>query len=98
MEVVNNFSNVSVARWTISDFFDHVNKKTVWLKSDKFALDGLNIEFYLGIVLYYHGSNKLNYYLKVSEMADEKQIDVEFKFWLENNNGKKCAETQGEFL
>jgi hypothetical protein len=102
MEVVKKASKVvkmeiSVARWTINDFFDHVNKHTENLYSKDFKLDGFDAEFYLNVLLYRKGSNKLNYCLYVT-MEDEKPINIEFKFWLENNKGEKCAETSGKLL
>jgi hypothetical protein len=92
------FEKVSVIRWTIRDFFDHVNNKTKGLDSEKFELNGLAIKFYLQLYLYSRDFNRLSYWLTVADMADEKPIEVGYKFWLENHKGEKCAETSGIVL
>jgi hypothetical protein len=92
------YEKISVVRWTIDDFFGHVNKKTHCLYSKKFELDGLDAKFYLQVWLYGINSNRLSYYLRVADMADKKPIFVKFKFWLENDKGEKYAETPGRLL
>jgi hypothetical protein len=99
MEIDHKTLKASVVRWPIDDFFVHVNGQTESLRTDEnFALDGLNTKFYLRVWLYDGDSNRLSYCLVVADMAGEKPIEIEFKFWLENDKGKKCAETPGKFL
>jgi hypothetical protein len=88
----------SVARFTIDNFFAYVNNRTQYLDSEPFALEGFGTKFYLRVWLYSGGTNCLHYRLFVDDMADEKSIQVSFKFWLENNKSEKCAETQGKIL
>jgi hypothetical protein len=92
------YKKVSIARWTIDDFFGHVNKQTDYLKSDSFVLDGLDTNFYLQVYLSNGTFNYLSYCLNVADMADEKPIKVKAKFWLENEKGEKCAETPCKLL
>jgi hypothetical protein len=42
---------ISVVRWTIDNFFDHVNNRTEHLDSKKFELDGLNAKFFVRLPL-----------------------------------------------
>lgn len=102
METVHSTSSTlykhTVARWTINNFFDHVNRKTKQLNSDVFSLDGLLTQFFLRIHLLARTNNRLEYFLFVDNMAGERSIQIKYKFWLENSNGGKCAETIGKFL
>jgi hypothetical protein len=95
-----NYKNVKVpvVRWTIDNFFGHVNNRTDHLDSEKFVLDGLSTKFYLQVYLSNSWSNYLSYYLRVADMAGEKPIKMDYKFWLENDKGEKCAETPGKLL
>lgn len=79
-------------RWTIRDFFTHVQDKDI-LESDEFALNGSNVKFYLSIDV----SDDSAYYLALYDIAGEEQIEIIHKFWLENSKGEKCAETFCEF-
>jgi hypothetical protein len=88
------YDKVSVARFTVDNFFTHVNDQTEQLDSEKFVLDGLSTKFHLRVYVDFG----LHYYLLVDDMAGEKSIQVSFKFSLENDKGEKCAETQGKIL
>jgi hypothetical protein len=94
MEIEHKDLKVSVVRWTIDDFFGHVNKKTEHLYSEDFKLDGLDAKFYLKVYM----SKRLNFSLRVSDMGDKYSIRVDLKFWLENKQGKTFVETPGRHL
>jgi hypothetical protein len=92
------YKKICVARWAIDNFFAHVNGRTLELNSQKFLLDGLSSRFYLNVLLFSDGSNRLSYYLHVHDMASEKSIHLDIKFWLEDDKAEKYAETPGKSL
>jgi hypothetical protein len=100
MEVINQAQKLTktlIARWTIADFFTHVKEaksKQIDLNGDKFALGGLSTKFHLRIII----KNSFIYYLYVDDMAGENSVEVTLKFWLENDKGEKCAQTEGKIL
>lgn len=54
MEIVKKASKLTetrVAKWTIADFFTHVNNKTYYLDSENFELDGLSTKFRLRVYI-----------------------------------------------
>jgi hypothetical protein len=91
-----NYRKTSVARWTIEDFFGHVNGQTEYLESEQFMLYGFTSKFHLRVFFRQFGSNSLSYYLRV-DMANEKLIQLELNFWLENSKSKRFVETPGRY-
>jgi hypothetical protein len=103
MEIVHKtskalYDKTSTVRWPISDFFVHVNGHTKYLDSDEFSLDGSSSELFLRVYMLGSPANHLSYYMKVGEIASEKSLELDFKFWMENCDGEKVWETSGKLL
>lgn len=77
-------------RFTIEQFFDDFND----YESETFSLDESEVEFY-----FYIDFDKN--YLRISIVTDpddkENVKKYEWKCWLENTNGQKFFETEGNF-
>jgi hypothetical protein len=83
-----------VVRWTIADFPTYVDDQTDGLPRDIFEIDGLKVKFFLRVYF----SHDFGYHLIVNDMAGEGPTKVKSKFWLEDSNGEKCAETKGKLF
>jgi hypothetical protein len=94
MKIKHKDLKASLIRWTIDDFFGHFYNKTGYLYSEQFSLDGSDAKFYLQV----HIGNHLNFFLRVADMGSNYSININLKFWLENDEGEKCAETPSKFL
>jgi hypothetical protein len=85
--------SVALIRWPIDDFKRALDSRE-YLDSEHFSLKGLSSKFYLRICFNQH----VSYYLYVSDMGTEKKVECTVCLWLENIDGKKCAETTSMYF
>jgi hypothetical protein len=88
--------SIAVIRWPVDEFFQ-VKQDPKNLDSEHFSLNGLSSKFFLQIYQSWT-IGYLHYYLYVDEMSPKKEFDYTTRFWLENINGEKCAETEGIYF
>jgi hypothetical protein len=90
MELVNMPSKpVRLIRWPINGFIHHARDIRTGLDSEHFSLNGLTSKFYLCVYPSDSINGHLHYYLYMTDIGSEKEIEFKCRFWLENVDSEK---------
>jgi hypothetical protein len=92
------YRNRFTVRWPINGFIAHARNIRTDLNSEHFSLKGLTSKFLLCVKFPRMPKERFDYKFTATHICIKKKIAFILRFWLENIDGEKCAETDGMYF